>query len=91
MLPNSNINPSQSQSQSQSNRGRVTKRKGYRRSATSLDSTPCRALSGYLKKKSSNGLWQTRFFRLNNQYLLYYKSEEQEQNNNPPQVIATIE
>jgi hypothetical protein len=34
------------------------------------------AISGYLLKKSKDGLWQRRYFETNGNYLTYYKNKK---------------
>ena len=47
--------------------------------AQSADVSKKDMLEDYLQKKSQGGLWQTRYFTLNNGYLVYYKDNKQVQ------------
>lgn len=46
---------------------------GYRSAVFSNDTSGCPTLGGNLKKKNSHGVWQTRYFYLNNDFLIYKK------------------
>jgi hypothetical protein len=46
---------------------------GYRSAVFNPDTSGCTALTGNLKKKNSHGVWQTRYFYLNNDFLIYKK------------------
>lgn len=46
---------------------------GYRSAVFNPDTSGCAALAGNLKKKNSHGVWQTRYFYLNNDFLIYKK------------------
>ena len=48
---------------------------GYRSSATGSDISGCTPMGGILKKKNSHGIWQKRYFCLNNDYFVYKKDE----------------
>ena len=45
----------------------------FRSSATGTDVSDCTTMSGLMKKKNRNGIWQKRYFALNNDYLVYKK------------------
>lgn len=44
---------------------------GYPSSVFSADTSSCTPMSGALKKKNSKGMWQKRYFYLNNDFLIY--------------------
>lgn len=46
---------------------------GYRSAVFAADTSGCSPLAGNLKKKNSHGVWQTRYFYLNNDFLIYKK------------------
>jgi len=52
---------------------KVNQSGGYRASVSGTEISGCTQMSGMLKKKNSHGVWQKRFFALNNEYLVYRK------------------
>jgi hypothetical protein len=46
---------------------------GYKSAVFSADTSGCQSLGGNLKKKNSHGIWQTRYFYLNNDFIIYKK------------------
>ena len=64
-----------STSSSAADGGARTKKKlgGLRDSVTSADASGCAPMQGFLRKKSTRGVWQKRWFVINDHYLTYSK------------------